>query len=47
MNLKEAARALGERGGLIGGKSRSLKKQRAARANGKLGGRPKGKRVNP
>jgi hypothetical protein len=31
----------GRKGGLIGGKSRSAKKVRAARANGKLGGRPR------
>ena len=31
----------GKKGGLIGGKSRSIKKQKASKKNGKLGGRPK------
>jgi hypothetical protein len=35
-----AAALLGRRGGRIGGKSTSPAKCRAARANGKLGGRP-------
>jgi hypothetical protein len=38
------ARALGRLGGLIGGKATSTKKARAARENGKQGGRPKKKR---
>jgi hypothetical protein len=32
---------LGRRGGRVGGKSKSIAKIRAARRNGKLGGRPK------
>jgi len=36
-----AARALGSRGGLKGGRSRSEAKVAAARENGKKGGRPK------
>jgi hypothetical protein len=36
-----AAVALGRRGGLVGGLARSAAKTRAARANGKLGGRPR------
>lgn len=35
-----AAVALGRLGGEVGGKSRSAKKLKAARANGKKGGRP-------
>ena len=37
--------ALGRLGGLKGGKSTSAKKGRTARANGKLGGRPKKDRL--
>lgn len=34
--------ALGRRGGKIGGKATTPAKRRAARENGKLGGRPRG-----
>jgi hypothetical protein len=37
----QAAVALGRLGGLVGGKSKSAAKKRAARENGKNGGRPK------
>jgi len=36
MRKNPHAVALGRRGGLIGGKSKSIKKQRASRRNGKL-----------
>jgi hypothetical protein len=36
-----AAVALGKLGGAVGGKATGGKKARAARKNGKLGGRPK------
>lgn len=38
------ASALGRLGGRVGGKSTSIKKQAAARANGALGGRPRKKK---
>lgn len=41
MDLREAAKELGRQGGLIGGKSRSEKKKKASRLNGKKGGRPR------
>jgi hypothetical protein len=47
MDITEAAKFLGALGGKIGGKSRSLAKIRAARRNGKLGGRPKGSKNRP
>jgi hypothetical protein len=36
--------ALGRKGGKVGGLASTPAKRRAARANGKLGGRPKAKR---
>lgn len=38
---RSAAALLGQRGGRIGGRARSHAKTRAARANGKRGGRPR------
>lgn len=40
--ISKAAALLGRVGGAKGGKSTSLAKQRAARKNGKKGGRPAG-----
>jgi hypothetical protein len=34
--------ALGRKGGLIGGRAKTAAKRKAARENGKKGGRPKG-----
>lgn len=45
--LRQAAELLGRKGGTIGGKSRSEAKRRAAKENGRLGGRPKQKPVEP
>lgn len=36
----------GKRGGKIGGKAKTSRKKAAARANGKLGGRPRKKHVD-
>lgn len=44
IDIHEAARIMGRKGGKIGGKSRSPKKQEAVRENGKKGGRPPKKR---
>lgn len=43
--MNKHAQALGRLGGKVGGKSKSAAKAAAARENGKLGGRPKQKRV--
>jgi hypothetical protein len=41
VSVSEAAAILGRLGGRVGGQSKSLAKIRAARENGKRGGRPK------
>jgi hypothetical protein len=41
VSISEAAAILGRVGGRVGGQSKSLAKIRAARENGKRGGRPK------
>ena len=41
IDISEAARIMGRKGGKIGGKSKSPEKQEASRENGKKGGRPK------
>jgi hypothetical protein len=41
MEVKAAAAILGRLGGRVGGRSKSPAKLKAARENGKLGGRPK------
>ena len=43
IDISEAARIMGRKGGKVGGKSRSPEKQDASRENGKKGGRPKGR----
>lgn len=45
IDISEAARIMGRKGGKIGGKSRSPEKQKASRENGKKGGRPKNKEI--
>ena len=44
IDIREAARIMGRKGGKVGGKSRSPKKQYASRENGKKGGRPRNKK---
>ena len=41
IDIREAARIMGRKGGKIGGKSKSPTKQDAAIENGKRGGRPR------
>ena len=44
IDISEAARIMGRKGGKVGGKSKSPEKQKASRENGKKGGRPKTKK---
>lgn len=41
IDISEAARIMGRKGGKVGGKSKSPDKQKASRENGKNGGRPR------
>lgn len=41
VDISEAARIMGRKGGKVGGKSTSEAKKKAVRENGKKGGRPK------
>lgn len=41
IDISEAARVMGRKGGKVGGKSKSPTKQNAVRENGKKGGRPR------
>ena len=44
IDISEAARIMGRKGGKIGGRSKSPDKQKASKENGKKGGRPKAPR---
>jgi general stress protein YciG len=44
---REYLAAIGRKGGLVGGSISTPSKRRAARENGKLGGRPKGSKNKP
>ncbi len=44
MNIKDAAKLLGKKGGLVGGKAKSPRKAATSRENGARGGRPKKKK---
>jgi general stress protein YciG len=41
IDISEAARIMGRKGGKVGGRSKSPEKQKASKENGKKGGRPK------
>lgn len=41
IDISEAARIMGRKGGKVGGKSKSPDKQKASKENGKKGGRPR------
>jgi hypothetical protein len=46
IDYRDYLRIIGRRGGKKGGKVKSAAKARASRANGKLGGYPKGRKRN-